>query len=273
MDAGLPPDGVRLTRREVFRRVLALGGGVLATSALGYGVSARVVIPTVAGPEVALPSTPTGTPTPPAVPSPTAAPPAELRLSLVASRLAIPRIGLDAAVDVATVVRGADGRAEIVVPDHGIVTPNRALGRNSVNNVWLLGHSRWRGVPQALHQLGALNVGDPVVIDAVEQARGREFPALEYRVTRCVLTDREAGSRVIYGQRTRPRLVIQTSVREAGVRDWILDRGLLESKVERVMDGVPDDPAKYLLLVVIAELTDGDADRAARIAAAPVPTT
>lgn len=269
MDVGLWPNGVGLTRREALRRMLAIGGGVIAASSLGCRVGASALAPTVAAPEVA----PTSTPATLATPSPTAMPPADLRISLVTSRLRIPRIGLDAAVDVASVVRGADGRSEIVVPDHGIVTPNRALGRNSVNNVWLLGHSRWRGVPQALHPLGALSVGDPVVIDAIEQGgRGREFPALEYHVTRCVLTDREAGSRVIYGQRTRPRVVIQTSVRESGAAEWILDRRLLESKVERVMDGVPDDPAKYLLLMVVAELTDRDADRAARIVAAPVPS-
>ena len=46
----------------------------------------------------------------------------------------------------------------------------------------------------------------------------------------------------------------------------------LVSDTYGVMDGVPDDPAKYLLLMVVAELTDRDADRAARIVAAPVPS-
>lgn len=273
MDAGRQPEGVRLTRREVLRRALVGGAGVLAASTVGCGAGASALT-AASSSMVATPEPSTATPTlPPLVtPSPTPTPPPELRLNLVTPRLVLPRIGLDTAVEVASMVRGADGKPEIVVPERGVVTPNRSLGRNGVNNIWLLGHSRWRGVPQALHPLGHLSVGDEVVIDATEAGRGREFTHLEYRVTRCVLTDREAGARVVYAPRLRPRVVIQTSVRQDYSTDWILDRRLLESKVEVVLDGAPDDPSKYLLLMVVAELTDRDAERAARIAVAPPPS-
>jgi hypothetical protein len=153
-------------------------------------------------------------------------------------------------------VRNAQGRPEIVVPNHGVVSPTENLGRNGVNNVWILGHSRWAGVRQPMYQIGNVRAGDLVTIAGFERTRRQELPALEFRAQRLVVADIESATAEIYrAQRSAPRLILQTSARQAGERPWILDRDTLEPHIEYIVRGDREDPSVYLVLLVIATLT------------------
>ena len=56
-------------------------------------------------------------------------------------------------------------------------------------------------------------------------------------------------------QRSAPRLVLQTSARQAGDPTWILDRASVEPRIEYLVRGDREDPSVYLVLLVIASLT------------------
>lgn len=153
-------------------------------------------------------------------------------------------------------VRNAQGRPEIVVPNHGVVSPNANLGRNSVNNVWILGHSRWAGVRQPMFRLGDMRAGDLVTIAGFDRTRRQDLPALEFRAERFIVADLESATTEIYaGRRTAPRLVLQTSARQAGELTWILDRPTVEPHAEYLVRGDREDLSTYLVLLVIAKLT------------------
>jgi hypothetical protein len=182
--------------------------------------------------------------------------PDELRLSILPSTLAIPAVDMSVPVEAARMIRNAQGRSEIVVPEHSVVSPNAALGRNGVNNIWILGHSRWQGVPQVMHRLDAVRRGDLVTITGFERTRSQHLPALDFHAERIVVADLESATAEIYQPRPRfPRLILQTSARQSGERAWILDRRTVEASAEFRVRGDPDDPSRYLVLLVIAELT------------------
>jgi hypothetical protein len=186
----------------------------------------------------------------------TPAPSADLRLSILPNTLVIPAVELDVPVEPAPTIRNAQGRPEIVVPNHGVVSPNMGLGRNSVNNVWILGHSRWAGVRQPMYQLGQVRAGDLVTIAGFERTRRQELPALDFQAERIIVADIDSATAEIYQpRRALPRLILQTSARQAGERAWILDRYAVEPHAEYVVRGDPEDPAVYLVLLVIAGLT------------------
>ena len=238
-----------LSRRTALRQLLGLGAGVSLAALVGCGARNTALLPS---PIEA--STPTATPRP--IVDATPAPPAEVRLNALAHTLSIPTLGLRAEVRPADSTRNALGRPEIVVPDHCLVTPNALMGRNAINNIWILGHSRWQGVPQPLFRLSELRAGDEVLVHGRDRTTELYFPLLSFRVQRLVLTDIESAPKELYGARPRfPRVVLQTSARQAGAASWILDRRVVEAKAEHRLDGDVDDPRKYLLLLVVGELT------------------
>ena len=246
--AGEPP----ITRRLALAHAMRLAGGVLIAGGLGQIRPAGAI-------EAQVVSGPLGTAPSPLAPMPLPIPasPSELRVVILANRLRIASVGLDEPGALATSQRPAGGgRSEIVVPNHGVVTANRVMGRNSANNIWVMGHSRWAGVPQALFALGGVRLGDRVSIEGYDSTRQRELAGLEFEVARLVLTDIDGATKAIYGERPKfPRLIVQTSVRQTGSEPWILSREVLEPKATKSLDGSIDDPSKYLLLLVIAELT------------------
>ncbi len=246
-----------LDRRSAMTRLLRLSAGFVVAG-IGCGVRSTAPDSTARAATPAAPTpTPTAAPTPPAQPDAraAAATPPELRLNLLAHTLEIPALQLRTVVRPAESTRNALGRPEIVVPDHGLVTANAMLGRNAINNIWILGHSRWMGVPQLLFRLPELRVGDDILVAGQERTTNTDVPLLTFRTQRLVLTDIDSAPKELYGARPRiPRVVLQTSARQAGDAAWILDRRAIEAKAERRLDGDIDDPRKYLLLLVIGEL-------------------
>jgi hypothetical protein len=237
-----------LTRREAIAGALRAGGGLLAAGVTACGPGA-----------IGAPSSPaTSTPSPPSTssPAPSGTPPAELRLSILPHSLVIPAVQLKVPVEPAAMIRNGQGRPEIVVPNHGIVGPNLNLGRNSANNVWILGHSRWAGVRQPLYRLGDVRAGDLVSIAGFERTRRQDLPAIEFRAERFLVADIESATAEIYQpRRSAPRLILQTSARQTGESAWILDRDSVEPRAEFRVRGDREDPSIYLVLLVIAALT------------------
>lgn len=103
-----------------------------------------------------------------------------------------------------------------------MASPNAALGRNGVNNIWILGHSRWTGVRQVMYRLGAVRPGDLITISGSERTRGQDLAALDFRAERMLVADIESATAEIYQARPRlPRLVLQTSARGSSTaRRW-----------------------------------------------------
>jgi hypothetical protein len=179
-----------------------------------------------------------------------------VRLDLVPATLTIPRLGIDAPVGPAEVVAAASGTPEIVVPTSGIVSPNSLLGDHSVNNVWILGHSRWHKVPQLLYSLANLDAGDAIEVAGTDRTTSRDVAALTFEVDRLVLADTETTADLVYGATPKaPRLIIQTSARQAWDPDWILDREAVLAKADVDLAGEMDDLSRYLLLLVKADLS------------------
>lgn len=235
--------------------MLYFGGGVLAAGLTACGPSAEDAARARAALRAPAPASDLNG----AVPHPTATttPSPELRLNIIPHALTIPRVGLDVPVEPAAVTgRGIISRPEIVVPNYGVVSPNLNLGRNSVNNIWILGHSRWAGERQPMFRLSAVRKGDLITVAGFERTRRQDLPALEFVAERLVIADTESATNEIYqSPRAVPRLVMQTSARVTGERLWILDRPTLEPHVEYVVRGDRDDPALYLVLLVFAALT------------------
>ena len=130
--------GQALTRRDALTGLLRVGGGLLAAGTIACDPSSAERAATVRA------SIRAGTRPPNISPATTgtSSPPADLRLNILPSALTIHRVWLDVPVKPAAVTgRGIIARPEIVVPNYGVVSPNLNLGRNSVNNIWILGHS------------------------------------------------------------------------------------------------------------------------------------
>jgi hypothetical protein len=179
----------------------------------------------------------------------------ETHVDLVPSALAIPALAIDAPVGPAEVATDESGVSTIAVPTSGIVSPNHLLGDHSVNNVWILGHSRWHKVPQLLYHLANLEPGDTIEVDGTDRASGRPLPQLTFEVDRLVLSDTETTADLVYGATPKtPRLIIQTSARQAWDPNWILDRDTILAKADVDLAGEMDDLARYLLLLVSASL-------------------
>ena len=249
--------GQPISRRAALARIGKLGSVTLAAAVLGCDIDDSSTSPS---PAPARTAEATSAPALTAVPSRTPAaptPPPEVRLDIVPTALAIPTLAIHAPIAPALGVRGSGGLYEIAVPESGIVSPNRLIGDKSVNNVWILGHSRWHRVPQLLYTLPGLNRGDPIAVAGYDQAGGRDLPNLTFEVDRLVLADTDTTAAALYGDTPRlPRLIIQTSARQAYDPEWILDRTTLESKADIDLAGDIEDLSRYLLLLVIARLRE-----------------
>jgi hypothetical protein len=247
---------VLLSRRAVLTAGLKFGSATALAALVGCTVEAatRSEAPTPPAPPVATP-TPTSTLGRRLAPTSTLRP-IETRLDFMPSSLAIPALGIDAPVAPAEVAAGESGLPEIAVPASGIVSPNHLLGDHSVNNVWILGHSRWHKVPQLLYTLANLDAGDVIELGGVDQATGRELQPLTFDAERLVLADTETTAELVYSATpTTPRLVIQTSARQTWDPDWILDRDTVLRKADVDLAGGMDDLSTYLLLLVTATLS------------------
>jgi hypothetical protein len=143
------------------------------------------------------------------------------------------------------------------VPPTGITTPAGNL-EGIENKVWIFGHSRWLGVPQTFFKLQDINLGDELIIDAIDRATGETLAGQRYRVSDLYLTDTHSGNSLINAASEsdiphEPIVILQTSVREDGPgKQWILDQAKLMSKTKVVVDGELSDLCKYLLLFVFA---------------------
>jgi len=206
---------------------------------------------------------PTSTPTP--APSPT---PEAVRRDIRATRLTIPTISLDAEVQPSQTIPyvyvpepgcppGPEGNETVTVPNQGIATPEDNL-EGLENKAWIYGHSRWLGVPGLFFGLQDLNPGDELLIDGVDRRTGEPMTRERFVVDGLYLSDIDSGDTFLTADDPsevppEPIVVLQTSVRERGAnRPWILDRAMLLSKTENIVEGDLDDPCKYLLLFVTA---------------------
>jgi hypothetical protein len=255
-----------VSRRAALTRILKAGTGMLALGAVGYAAAraaANEGAPPIRNTPVYTPPPKSPAPAdlvnglPPTEFAPTATPePRDLRLHLIPTELRIPSLDIDAPVGPAETAPGSGGR-ELLVPNSGLVSPNHLIGDMAINNVWILGHSRWHRVPQLLYTLADLDAGDRIAVAAHDPTSGRSLPTLSFEVDRLILADTELAGREIYAPTPdRPRLIIQTSVRQAYDPEWILDRPTLEAKADVAVTTSVDDLAKYLLLLVTAELSD-----------------
>ena len=209
----------------------------------------------------------TATPVPSATPAPSPTP-VPVRQDILATRLSIPVLGLDAPVQTAQTVPyvyvpepGCPPEPEdaetVTVPDQGIATPADRL-EGLENKAWIYGHSRWLGEPGLFFSLQDINAGDELVLDGVERSSGETLEQLRYVVDGIYLADIDSGEDFLTAESAadvpeEPIVVLQTSVRERGAgRAWILDREALLAKAENLVQGDIDDPCKYLLLFVTA---------------------
>ena len=250
-------DAPLVSRRAALTRAFRLASAAAVATTLGCDIEASARSGTPASRPTSE-ATPASTPraTPSVAPLAPTAPP-EVRLDIVPTALAIPTLAIHAPIAPARGVRGAGGQYEIAVPESGIVSPNHLIGDKSINNVWVLGHSRWHKVPQLLYTLAGLNRGDPIALAGYDQAAKRDLPNLTFEVDRLVLADTHTAATELYGATPRrPRLIIQTSARQAHDPAWILDRATIEAKAGIDLAGDIDDLTAYLLLLVIAPLRE-----------------
>lgn len=183
----------------------------------------------------------------------------KLRISIIPQTLTIPTLGL-VQVEVTKIVMKRNGQLD--VPEQGIATPNGSIGKTDINNIWIYGHSRWKGAPQILYSLENINLGDLITIDGqiISQQKTLRF---DFAVEQILLEDRDSAVKEINGEKSDlPRLIIQTSVRENGTdsagnaKPWIFNRNAIEKKTQSKIEGDINDPSKYLFLFVIANPTE-----------------
>ena len=213
----------------------------------------------------ASPSTSPPTPTATQTADPT---PQSLRQDIQATRLAIPRLGIDAPVQASHVIPymytppvGCRPRPEdtstLSVPNQGIATPVEDL-EGMENKAWIYGHSRWLGAPGIFFALGDINRGDELFVAGVDRSTGELVERKRFTVDALYLADMDSGETIVTARGpedlpTKPLVILQTSVREDGHgKPWILDRGKLLAKATNLVEGDLDDPCKYLLLFVVA---------------------
>jgi hypothetical protein len=191
-----------------------------------------------------------------------------VRRDIRATRLTIPRLGIDAPVQASRVIPyvyspppGCRPRPEdtstVSVPNQGIATPVESL-EGLENRVWIYGHSRWLGSPGVLLVLQDINLGDELFIDGLDRNTSERLERQRFIVDALYLTDMDSGETLVSAQGpddipTKPLVVLQTSVREDGAgKPWILNRGTVLAKATNLVEGSLDDPCKYLLLFVVA---------------------
>ncbi len=233
---------------------------LLATTLLTALAVACASSPREASPTASTPSTATSTASP--TPQP-------LRIDLRATRLAIPTLKIDAAVQASRVVLDTSppmpgcpptppGQETFTVPDQGIVTPADAI-EGLENKAWIFGHSRWQGQPGVLFSLQDINVGDELFVDGVDRVTGQRVSRQRFVVSNLYLADIDSGGKLVTASSAaeipaKPVVILQTSAREDGAgKRWILDQQQVMAKSRNVVEGDLNDPCKYLLLFVFAQ--------------------
>lgn len=162
-----------------------------------------------------------------------------------------------------------NGESDLRDDSKGVFTPkDNLLGLE--NKSWIFGHSSHQYVPgkhtpDLLYDLADLNIGDEIYIDGVDRENKFDLGRLRYVVSRIVLIDKSGALHVLGNPNGKipnvPRLLIQTSVRQDKPgADWLppIPKEVLEKKAEVIVEGDIDDPAKYLLLFVMANLSSED---------------
>jgi len=215
---------------------------------------------------------PTATATPPTPATATSVPPTPtpepVRLDILASRLAIPALDIDTAVQLSQTTPytyvpppGCPPRPQdtqtVTVPSQGVATPEDNL-EGLENKAWIYGHSRWLGTPGLFLSLQEIDLGDEILIDGVDRATGAPVAGERFVVDGIYLTDVDSGETLINAEGaadvpTKPTVILQTSVREDGAgKQWILDQASLLAKASNLVEGDLNDHCKYLLLFVTA---------------------
>ncbi len=254
-----------LPRRDAIRHALRLSSALALAAVIGCDAQASTDAPGTAPARSDPPTRATAGPRLEPTVTATRPLPASLERSIVPTRVMIWRVGIDAPIGPATLLRGAGGALEIDVPESGVVTPNASLGERSVNNAWIVGHSRWHRVPQLLYTLPLVEAGDRIELEAVDGGSGAPLPRLAFEVESLVIADTETTARLVYGPTPAlPRVIVQTSARQTYDPEWIVDRDLVLSKAEVDLAGAIDDLSRYLLLLVIGRISP---DSLAEIAA------
>ena len=247
---------------------------VIATLAAGCGTASNEAPQPAASPQPTIPAAsattlPTSGPAESA--TPTASPtPTETRAAwdMRVRRLRIPALGIDAEVVGSEVVSNTSsappgcptpepGSTTLTVPNEDIATPEEAF-EGLENTAWLFGHSRWQGEPGLFYALQDLAIGDEIVVDGEDRATGAVVNRQRFVVEGIYLADKESGGDLVTAEsseevRTVPTLVLQTSARGSGDRQWLLDQEQIMARAENLVAGDLDDPCKYLLLLVVAE--------------------
>lgn len=209
----------------------------------------------------------TQAPLPTATAVPTATPVPIIRQDILASRLAVPSLGIDSPVQLAQEVpyvdmplpgcpAHPDDTSTLTVPNSGIATPDK-LVEGLENKAWILGHSRFAGAAQTFFSLQDINLGDEIFVSGKDRATGVAIERKRFVVDGIYLTDTDSGEELLNNDTgvipPKPLVVLQTSVREDGPgKQWILSQPKLEAKAKNLIEGDVNDPCKYLLLFVFA---------------------
>src|SRR5262249_26012290 len=156
-----------------------------------------------------------------------------------ASRLSIPSVGIDAAVQPSETVPDTSSpppgcpvpppSETQTVPNEGIATPTQPVP-GLENKSWIFGHSRYLGRQGVFFTLQDLSIGDEMFVDGTERTTGEKVVHQRFVVDGMYLTDLESGDRLITAHDqgempARPTVFLQTSVREYGAgKQWILSQ-------------------------------------------------
>jgi hypothetical protein len=198
---------------------------------------------------------------------PTATPVPIDREDILASRLTIPSLGIDSAVQLAQEIpyvdmplpgcpAHPDDTSTLTVPNSGIATPEELVD-GLENKAWILGHSRFAGVAQTFYSLQNISLGDELFVSGENRVSGAAIEGKRFVVDGIYLTDTDSGEELLNNDPgvvpPKPIVVLQTSVREDGPgKQWILDEAKLMGKAKNLIEGDINDPCKYLLLFVFA---------------------
>lgn len=237
-------------------------GLVLLASLLACGEADAPALRTPTPVATATPSTAAGASPSTLTPVPTRTPE---RLDIRASRLSIPSLGIDAAVQDSRVVPSSiypptpgcpvppPEEETFTVPNQGIATPIEAI-EGLENRAWIFGHSRWQNAPGLLYALQDINVGDEVFVEGTERTTGAAVARKRFVVDGIYLTDIYSGGDLVGGDMpAKPTVILQTSVREdGGGKAWLLDQQKVMAKARNLVEGDVNDRCKYLLLFVFA---------------------
>jgi hypothetical protein len=220
--------------------------------------------------ELATSPVPATTAVPAVVAPPPTPTPVIVRRDIFADHISIPALKLDAPVQPSQTIPYVDSplpgcpgdtrnTETVVVPTSGVATPAKAED-GLENKAWIFGHSRYLGAPQLFFSLQNINIGDEVIVDGTDRQTKERLTHQRFIVNRIVIADADTGGDLIGANSPdqmphMPQVIQQTSVRESGPgKQWIFDRARLTGKAQVAVQGDINDPCKYLLLFVFADM-------------------